>query len=718
MRRLIWTSLARAVRQPTKTVGYLRDIESITGAHVWFAYKKFALAHSYMLNKAAKDGMKVHTPMIEALCGQILPDVSSADITKFTTTPFKSELYKAGAASLMIELYDSVKKYNTKADILIQPRSLRMHAQTADNNMNPLRLKAEFAQTVNNREVFSTIDRDYDPLQPVCISDNEAIVSCYDFNQLYSFKSLNENGEPVFQNPVFKYMYSDLRNKYVVTAACPLLSGMHEYLNSIGSKLRSIIGDDELVIPMIHSTTKFSLWGLMLMAATPFILNERVNSLRDVLYYEKNVEYPFHQLTKIEDLNPMDAVNYTNSDYMEPLVSKQMMPSAALTWILPELFWPFDELTSEDTYRYVLPWYFNEEEFDFMEDGVRQNLNKSVMTYPSVRSGVRFGYLDDIYGMSERDIRLCLDRLIQIPTFEQGEGTSGVYKYSQNTDGIPFVQIKGTNFTIKSYLSLARELGNFIVAPSGLLQPIPVGYEFNTSYANFASEDTPMLGSSSYSLKIWHGRNPISFNDKNDTDQKILLGTSINVDRSEAYKQDWDSYHCLVDNSKGYRTGLTDYGFVLAINNLFMSDGSTIFGRSKFIPFTTGVVSGATDDPNTSNIQPAYKDASVYGIISLQKAIWTRIQKLPFALSPFDVCSNARKTGEDANKVDPFDFLYYFGLAGFRASDYREDTYNRLNQIVEQGFTFLQDPYIKDSPIFKESRKYTQSSSTDSIVKN
>lgn len=118
----------------------------------------------------------------------------------------------------------------------------------------------------------------------------------------------------------------------------------------MGSKFRKLVGNEEITIPMVYSTTKFSLFALLLLAATPFILNERVNSLRDVLYYEKNVEYPFHQLSRIEHMNPMNAVNYINDDYMEPIKTKTMMPSAAISWVLPELFWPFDELTADNTY--------------------------------------------------------------------------------------------------------------------------------------------------------------------------------------------------------------------------------------------------------------------------------------------------------------------------------------------------------------------------------
>lgn len=697
----IWTPLARAVAEPTKTVGYLRDIENITGAEVFLADKKTSACHSYQLNRAAKDGMKTYTPMVEAVMGLIMPELDSS-VAAGIDNVFKKDYYVKGSAALMINLFDSTSKYAKKSDILLQPRSFKMHLSTADNNMKPLRVKSELVQNVNAHEVFSTIDRDYDPLMPVCISDKAALIHCYDFNDLYSFSELDDNGTPKFTKAPFSYMYSDIRNNYVVTSACPLLSGIHKFLNSVGYKLRELIGSDELVIPMIHSTCFFSLWSLIVLAATPFILNERVNSLRDVIYYEKNVEYPFHQLITIQDANPTDNVNFENSSIMEPLKSKIMQPSVALSWYMPELFWPFDEETLDDKYKYVLPWYFNEQNFTFTDTTAYIDSDKACMSMPSIRSGARFSFLDNIYSMDERDIRLCLDRLTQLPTNETGTGEQGVYKYSQMSDGIPFLTFSKTNFNMKTFLSLCRELGCFIVAPHGYISVSPLA----TELATFANETDGIFGNTSYILKYWHGKNAIV--DEGSGTQSILLNSQINVNRASAYVQDWNAIPAV--NFSG--ESVNDHGWLPALSMLFTSGSYTpAFGKGRFVPFTTGV----SDNAGGQKVYNDGKDSDVYSVLSLQKAFWTRIQKLPFAISPFDTCSNLRRAGEDGIKIDPFDLLYCFGLAGFRASDYQEDVYNRLNQVVNQGFTFIKDPFVSASPIFKDAEKYTQSSNSASL---
>lgn len=699
----IWTPLARAIKQPTRTVGYLRDIENITGSEVFLAYKKTSACMSYQLNRASKDGLKLVAPMLEACTGLIKTEHSSIDYSNTSVNTLWTDAnYKAGAASLFIAIYDSVAKYNNKADLLTQPRSFKLALQAADNNMNPLRIKADLVKVINSREVFSTIDREYDPLQPVCISDREALIHCYNFNDLYAFEELNEAGAPVFTKNPFTYCYSDLRNSYLVASPVPLLRGLHKYLDSIGPKVISLnngaLINQEITIPMIHSTCFFSLWSLFLLAAVPFITRERINALRDVLYYEKNIGYPFSQLITLKEANPMNALQYSNTDYQNPLVVKRMTPSCALTWVLPEVFWPFDEGVNE--YKYVLPWYFNQVDFKFETNDIIRADGKYSMSMPSIRSGVRFGYLDDIYSMSERDVRLSLDRLVNIPETDNGTNKQGVYKYSQNSDGIPFVSINDSAFTPELMLALPRELGWFVVAPAGVLAPVNNGTRTN----DFLRNDDPLFGQSSYLIKFWHGRkyNP-------SADINILDATTINVNRATAYKQDWDAIPATIFITNN--NSVKDWGFTASICELFGNDADAynmIDGKSLFIPFTNGV--------STNGAEEQYNIAD-YKVISLQKAIWTRIQKLPFAISPWDMRAHHRNLGNDAIKFDPYDFLYYFGLAGFKASEYDEDVYNRSNEIVNQGFSFLHDPFVNDSPLFKEAGLSTQSTNTADLIK-
>ena len=692
----LWCPLARAVQQPSQTVAFLRDIESDVGSEVFLAYKKTALALSYAINKSAKDGLHAVRPMREMLTGSIVPEVESTQFASdgaYGDSPFQSKYYVNGSAAAMIAAFDSTGKYVSKADILTLPRSITMHMQTADNNMNPLRVDERFVSFVNAMEVFSTIDRDYDPTSPVCISDNEGIMHPYDWNALYSFKSLNADGSPAFTQKPLIYSYHDLRNNYLTTVAHPLLEGIHKFFSDRGKKfydLSGATGDNPAIynIPIKHCTTHFSFWSLLVLAATPYILNSRVNSLKDVLYYEKNVEYPFNGLIQIKDANPMDAMNYGNPDYRQPIQIRQMMPSTTITWVMPELFWPFDEETADNTYKIVLPWYFNENSFNFKTGDVSFDDTKSVMSYPSTRAGVRLAYLDDVYGMTERDIRLCMDRMVR-PVVDGVAG--GVYKYSQPSDGNVFLTMSATQFNYKNYMSTPRELGFFCVAPYALLSSdVLSSGEYNT----YKAANAGVFGQSSYVAKFWFGKGLKMFSVGDES--PILNPTQMNVDRSTAFEQNWAALPCVLQAAED---GLSDPGFLLAMGDLFTSTFGVIDGRSRFVPFTNGI------DSTTGQTRLS---GSEYQVISLQKAVWTRIQKLPMAISPWDAVSSYTRTGEDSIKFDIYDFLYWFGFAGFRASDYREDTYNRMNEADEQGLMFTKDPWVLASPLYKDASRSTQ----------
>lgn len=691
----IWSPLARAVQQPTQTVGYLRDLENITGSEVFMAYKKTAACMSYQLNRAAKDGQHAHRPMVEALTGLINRNLSSKDYDGID--PFDKNLMKKGASSLMIAAFDSTSKYKTKADILIQPRSFKMHLQTADNNMNVLRCKPEFVASVNANEVFSTIDRDYDPMAPVCMSDRCGIMHCYDFNDLYSYTQ--ENGEKAFTKKPLKYAYADLRNNYIVEAALPLLSGISNYLNDNAVAFnRALSGDSMsevvLEIPIVHATQHFSLWSLIVLASTPYILKDRVSSMKDVLYYETNVEYPFSQLKKLEEMNPMNANNYANPDYLEPLQTKVMLPSAKLTWVMPELFIPVDEVSSDNGCRTIAPWYFNQEQFERDGDVFHLKDRSGMMSYPSIRSGVRYSYLDSLYDMEERDIRLCLDRMIY-PVVEEIEGEDYfVYKYSASADGIPTILLNDINCTIQTFCSTPRELGWFFVAPYGLFNVVE---EHNSTvfsaYGQYMAPGAPMAFSTSYRVIHWHADGEVA--------NSILDPASLNISRAANYSQQWDAIPATYARGENATTALNyDPGFVLSLGYLFTATSDTtvspVDNKSMFSPFVSVNQYGAEVKSNA------------FSILSLQKAIWTRLQKLPFAISPWDAVAFAKHSGEDAPKVDPFDLLYYFGLAGFRASDYNEDIYNRETEKFNKGFLFTKDPFVAASPIFRDAIKYSE----------
>lgn len=779
----IWSPLGRAVAEPTQTAYLMSSIEADTGAYVYLAYSKATTNMSYQLNRGPKDGLNEVGPAIEECVGWNSTLTDSKAISEAYGNVlydkdgydgvFTTASYQAGDPSIMIAAYDSPLKYKNKADLLLQPRGFRMHLQTADNNMNPLKVPAELAAVYTGQETFSTIDHEYDPILPICMTDKANLITVHNFNELCGFvrarevtlvvsstniesaykykkvkilpanglKSLgyenlyihysvddedsdglvydsstgvisldpdnhnnvetqfkiiisdessvdgfellatiaaNNDKDIIFHLPevqnaastvitqadaeikvrdieysgagAFSYWYSDLRNVYVTNVKHPLIDGIIEYLNnSIGGKFRSLLGSQhELFVPMVFSTQHMTLAQLLICAATPWISRVRINSMKDVIYYEDNCgSYPYSKLSSIKDVPFHNYVNFSFSGYDEPLGTKVMNPVTSIQWVMPEFFWKIAAS------KYVLPWYFNENEFTTVSDGLL-NEDMSAMSFPSIRSGIRLGSLDVLYGMSEKDVRLSLDRLTKYLLIPKTSHIAAIkaYKYGRNTDGQPYVEFSDSDFfSMYDVLSCPRELGLCMDAPYGL-------FAFSSKVPTALSSNEV---ASSFEIKIWT-------NTKTVLAPEILSAGGVNIDRAANFVQRWLK---LSASSSSTDTVLT--GLVFGMND----EGAATF--KPFGAFKTGTQ--YTDGPN---------------IISLQRSLWTRVQLLPFVISPFDGHAT-----EGAGVRDIYDIAYMFGLCGFRASDYRESAYNREKEVINQGLTFVNDPWVESSPIVR-----------------
>lgn len=710
-----WSPLARAVAEPSQTVAYLDDIEAHVGNEVFMAYKKATASLAYQINATAKNGMHPHRNLTQALLGCILPEHSSAIYAGLD--PFDQKWNVRGGMGLMIAMDDATPKYTTLGKLLSMPLGPKHFLQIADNFMNVLRVDAKYAGMVNSSELFSTIDHDYDPTAPVFATDKSAVVDVYDWNKLFSFKKLTDDGTPMLSNPEFAYCWSDVRNNYQVTVHDPLTYGIYLYLKSkIEGLLNATIGrvkdrdrKVDIVIPIVHSTKYLSTWSFLVCAATRFIIEVRNNALLDIIRIQSNFSYPFTDLITIKDANPMNNANYANTDYQSALVSKTMLPSGLVRLCWPEMWTPLTEDTTHE--MTMAPWYMSEAEFktDGVSDDVlatvwRVNDDAAVMSYPTIRSGVRSSYADIIFAMSERDIRLCLDRIVDLGV-ESGVGYTS-YKYDLTSDGIPVFDMKNLGWTMNSYLALPRELGLSILAPAGYLTG-EVMQSDATTYSAITNDIIAALKAAEPDLSVYHldtltqnhrlytsFRATYFFTAKSTgqdvTQNQILSKTDMSVSRATSFMQNWNSIPAIPT----YGSLLTDGGFRMSIAECFdPSTKAPIANVSSFAPYAVG-----------STISGKHMNE----LISLQKAFWLRVQKLPFALSPWDSSAAAKHAGKkDAGCVDIFDFLYIFGFQGMRASDYREDEYNKQNAVMALGLNCITDPFVEDSPLEKDAQKYT-----------
>lgn len=309
------------------------------------------------------------------------------------------------------------------------------------------------------------------------------------------------------------------------------------------------------------------------------------------------------------------------------------------------------------------------------------------MSYPVTRAGATNGFMNDIYGLSEREYRLTLDRQV-IPV---GYGKGDVYrkyttyKHSQAAEGQVVVRIKQADLealTAADYISTPRELGWFMVAPEGVCQP---ARNTVTSTGIGGSINFNILNTS-YRCRTWENASATAV-----TANTSALDTSnVVVNRGQNFIQRWSERLAIFDTTNNAIHNaivlsvkdaftLNDDGYIVPVNNIGSLDCET------------------TGTDTTAGLGQVIGDLK---LISLTQALYNRIQKFAFILNPFDSCSKAI--------VDPYDFGFLFNLAGFMESDYNEDIYNRINQAQNQGWLYTKDPFVSDSVVFKDAVRLTE----------
>lgn len=695
--------LGRSVKQPTATVGYLRDVEATTGATLFAAYKFANKARAYYLTRTMKDGQDIEAPAIEALYGHLMDYTSRDDMMAQYKEQYAADKAKypficpsglaAGSAAILLQIFDSPSKYKTKADLVTQPRGLKLHYQTADNNINPFRLEENFVATLNSIDVFSTIDRGYDPMSCICATDGVRLVYPYSWNKALKFTRTAAGEARVYDDQLFAYSYAagNGLNQYLVKVADPILNAVAYFAEMHAQEIADALGATKTKaitwkIPTVHYGMHFGLWDLLLCACAPYVVYERTNAMKDVLDYEVNFEYPF-DLTTIEKANPMNAVNYQNVDSMKPLISGTMVASSAIRWTMPEIMRP---IGSDGM---LMPFYFSEDQY------AAEGANSSSLllmethghgyTTPVIRAGVRLAYLDDFWAMDAKSSQLCYDRMVRLPIVSASDPTIGtkfkgvIYKYSQDAEGIPVVtDWSKVTATLADYLATPRQLGWFMPAPAGTC----IRAASKNRAGNAATFAAPAVVASAVNIGtagVAPSTRAIMYKGLDTTVREKQLGAgSVVVDRGQSFTQKW--YYKWANGASAVLFDLP-----LSIADI-MTKAGAVNAADKFTPFVFN---------NQSNDGTNVYDKD--NIFSIHRVMWPIIQKTPFVISPFD-CG-----ADNGAFTDPFSLAYVFGLAGFMCADYEEEDYNRVSRVMNEGFGYTVDPFIHDSPVFKDAYSKT-----------
>jgi len=761
-----WSALGDSIRTSSAVNHYLREIDGYAGDNIFMSKRKLNEALAYAVNKSGKDGIRVTGPMAELVNGNIEGDYSSAlkSISEANGRDFAFNplAYVKGGAGLWLAINDSLTKYTTKGKMLSMPLSFKNACNIADANDGVFRMHEGLFNDVKHCELFSTIDAPYDPFRPVVMTDKASLIhplSAAATGNITINKdtTLADNVVPT----IFTYHYENMRNKYNIPVKNFFIEGLHRYFVANAQRIISALRIDSstyagydsttqlytIRIPVQSSTTSLSLWDLIVCSAVPYMVTARQETMVDVIKYQNDFGYPYTGLVALKDIDVNEAINYSFIDKDTGLATKVANPVDAIKVKFPELFWSQSCKAYDDeklggghgfmATHTVLPHYFSQNQFAYDSDKLlRLSDDASCMSYPTTRSGVNLTDMDAVYGMSEEDYRLALDRMVVYPGYTRASNgvasgddkgphvfkanwiTTGTnhyevdesytYKYGATTDGIPVLPYLATAesadeydrcLTILDVMKTPREMGLHFVMPAGVLTPVRDGSTGKANYRNVSSGYLAVSGPG-FTAYIWHiaGKNMQS---------SILQANDVNITRSAAYMNNYEVIQAIPTNA------INDFGAVLtcsrglkatATAHTFTLDS----GSFDFVPFVSG--SYGPNSYDAANGTYAGTETQVtstnneFNVIGFHKYFWTRIQRLPFVFNPFDANASDLSYVENkqqGNKYDPNDYMYIFDFCGFRASDYHECTMERNRQRIALGMNYINDPYIDKTMLLK-----------------
>ena len=710
-----WSPLGIIIKDPTPTNRMYKELEAMAGDMAFISASKLSTALSYQINKARKDGMRKVSPVYEMCEGDIEGSIvrHASYATENISDIFNSTTLAKGSAALYIAINDSTPKYNSKSKFLSLPLSFKVALDTAKKNIGSLRMHETLYKEFNRQETFGKVDEDGSGITPYFISDGAGIILPYNIAETFN------NNQVITDNKIekaFNIHYEDMRNVYDFECYNFFVQGLVNYLVRKAANIRKACGVKDgsectLHIPVTSTTTCISLWDLIVCDAMKDIAIERQYALEPVLSYAIKNGYPYSGLVQLSDVNIGGSDGVGFKDISEPIEARNIPLNVATRLLLPEVFSPksvenFDLQVWGGNYtacQVIMPWYFNQSQYEpvTLEHGSAWALkagDNAYMTFFDSRAGVTFSNMDRILQMDPEQLKLNMDRMINVPApsklVDQNGYASKTYKYSNSDDGMLVHNYygfcaddastindkkRGKVLLIGDVLSTPRELGLSMIAPAGIVTPAYDGTDSN--YRKVSSAYLRYSGPS-FRIKYWHVAKDISNTIFTDN---LLTGQALN------FSAKYDVIEATPDR------GLDDIGIYVYANKAI--SGSP-YVSEDIVPFKK-VTGGGTYDPETGTYASGEATDSAKGCLKLNsmlKYLYTRVQLLPFVVNPFDSCCykmSGKPTFTLINKLDDFDFLHLYNVCGFRAGEYSGVQYDRNRARISLGLGYVSDPYIE-----------------------
>lgn len=728
-----WTPLAYVINQPYEYNMLLHDIESTTGAIMAAAYRAAVSSLAYQRNITKKDGINPQRNavkmIVEGYAGVLANnDRNTIADLDFGHTIFNQAAYREGSAAALIDMFDSVNKYQTKADLLGMQRSFGLHLSQADNNIAPFRCKKEFMKALDKAHMFSTVDGNYNPFLPIYETKNIKLILPLSLNRFlkgWKNPALLSDAEKADSRrdqvsgtyAQYMYTYADIRNRYDTYVQHPVIEGLLHWLLKHEGAFVDTYGDGNIYIPFHFDMQNPSMLQFLLCSASQEVAFQRNISFRDVLFAGEQSTYIWDDLVSLKDVDPLYSSQLKIGKYDEPLTLGKLAPDSAI-----RMFFGDHKQCAyheDGAVQYFEPWYLNEQAFR-KEAGGSYAINRGFydedvpfnMSFPSIRDGVRNEYVDLIKSMSLKDVMLSIDRKLDIlkytaiNTVRDSNNTTTLYyevvpnnvanicnnkikintlRYDGNSDGrisTEYLLDVGDNLDLHALglYCIPKELGYIDDQYCSLSVITGVTYNsgtkacvVTTAATNFDDTDTSGINTVYYN----GGKNMWVTSYRMEADSPV----DGSIDRSAAL------------TSTFYRAFATTDDNIAVVNQNFVDETGLLLSRTwNFAGMQSpkGIYNlGSTNGSSYTMIN---------NITSFVPYDWTMVQRWFMPVNPF---ANATPVDDIELVFDPFESSFIFGICGFLAADYTQSVLSRLSIYDQLGFDYTEDTNIKDSPIFR-----------------
>lgn len=729
-----WSPLGYVIGDPYEYNMLMHDIEATTGSIMAIAYRSAVSSLSFQRNILSKDGIGMQSNAIKMIMEDYAGEFANSGMIPagpFKDWIFNKKEFAKGSSAAIIAMFDSTTKYRSKGDLLGLQRSYSLHLSQCDNNINPLHVKPDFLKVLNKVHMFSTLDGTYNPRLPIYATRKIKIINplsleffLTDWKNPSNFAA-SDRTDPLRDQDTgtkskYWYKYSDQRNDYATRVQHPIVEGLLRWLLKHEGAIASTYGGEgstavTVNIPAHFNMTNPGMFEFMLCSAAQDVAWERNIIFRDVLFAGEQSTYIWDDLSSLKELDPLHSTQLTIQGYNESLKMGKLETDTAIRtlWNDSMIFLGHSSAgTGGDKHEYLAPWYFNERSFSGNSDLWTNNegfFNEATaynMTMPSIREGVRHEYVDVIKSVSERDLRLSLDRMITLPlpvdksNLPDYSATTGVLdiqpitdstsinavvklgflRYENNSDGRVIVQYDlttGSNKTLveDALYCVPKELGWIWSGHSEDIKVITaVAYDQSNHEVSctYASSDVGQQYDGSRCERL------CSYRVKEDA------MTNGSISRSASLTQIF--YQCFA---------LRD---VAEVNNAYV----TKTGLAPGMSFNNGQPESIACIYNHDSSNPTTAVTVVTSLKTESRVRWTKMNRIFFPINPFEnafIDSNSGATNGVC--FDPMDTAFEFGVCGTLASDYTQDVLERLDVRDQLGIDYTEDIFAKASLILR-----------------